>query len=37
MLVGDVRDAMIGCGVSWKLSGTSQFVSAVTNRSKYLQ
>ena len=34
MFVGDVRDAMTGSGVSWKLSGASQCVSAVTKRSK---
>ena len=37
MLVGDVRDAMIGVGISWKLSGGSQCSSAVTNTSKKCQ
>ena len=34
MLVGDVRSATTGSGVSWKLSGASHDVSAVTKRSK---
>jgi hypothetical protein len=34
MLVGEVRIATTGTGVSWKLSGASQCVSAVTKRRK---
>ena len=34
MLVGEVRIATTGSGSDWKLSGASQCVSAVTNRSK---
>ena len=37
MLVGEVRIATTGSGSSWKLSGASQWVSAVTNRSKKRQ
>ena len=37
MFVGLVRDAMIGAGYSWKLSGGSQFSSAVTKVSKNRQ
>ena len=37
MLVGDVRRATTGAGSSWKLSGASQLVSAVTKRSKKRQ
>ena len=34
MFVGDVRGATMGAGVSWKLSGGSQFSPALTNVSK---
>ena len=37
MLVGDVRIATTGSGVSWKLSGASHLVSSVTKRSKNRQ
>src|SRR5476651_1369677 len=37
MLVGEVREAMTGAGVSWKLSGGSQFSPAVTKVSKKCQ
>ncbi len=37
MLVGEVRMATTGAGSSWKLSGASQFVSAVAKWSKYSQ
>ena len=37
MFVGDVRIATTGSGSSWKLSGASQLVSAVTKRSKKCQ
>ena len=30
----EVREAMVGTGISWKLSGGSQFSSAVTKVSK---
>src|SRR6266487_3853113 len=37
MLVGEVRAATAGVGSSWKLSGGSQFSSAVTKVSKKCQ
>src|SRR5205807_7444904 len=37
MLVGEVRAATVGVGSSWKLSGGSQFSSAVTKVSKKCQ
>src|SRR5256886_7910673 len=37
MLVGEVRAATEGAGSSWKLSGGSQFSSAVTKVSKKCQ
>src|SRR5437762_2788611 len=37
MLVGDVRAATVGAGSSWKLSGGSQFSSAVAKVSKKCQ
>src|SRR5690606_26587297 len=37
MLVGEVRRATTGLGVSWKLSGGSMWSSAVTNVSKNRQ
>jgi hypothetical protein len=37
MLVGEVRIATTGAGLSWKLSGASQWVRSVTKRSKKLQ
>jgi hypothetical protein len=33
MLVGEVRLAITGCGTSWKLSGASQCVYSLWNRS----
>src|SRR3989442_15566688 len=36
MLVGEVRWATTGCGVSWKLSGGNPLLSAATNVVKYL-
>src|ERR1700685_2807762 len=35
MLVGDVRWAITGAGLSWKLSGGRQLSAAVTKVSKY--
>ena len=37
MFVGDVRVATTGCGVSWKLSGTSQCVLSLAKCSKKVQ
>ncbi len=37
MLVGEVRIATTGADPSWTLSGASQWVSAVTKRSKNRQ
>ena len=34
MFVGEVREAIVGAGTSWKLSGGSQFSCAVTKVSK---
>ncbi len=36
MFVGDVRCAVVGCGVSWKLSGGSECDSGPMNVVKYL-
>ena len=37
MLVGEVRSASFGSGVSWKLSGGRWWLSAVTKSSKKRQ